>query len=88
MINRKAALVASREGQWIYTKNMQGLRLNARFSESSLLRVCQLIEGREAWIQVSSPGIHLLEEAEWTRLVVVEGPHESVHCLLESREAA
>jgi hypothetical protein len=87
MINRKAALLACREGQWIRTAGMRGLRLNARVAPDTQLQVHQRIAERECWMQFDGPGMHIVEEADWSRVVVVSGPFADALCTLESRVA-
>jgi hypothetical protein len=88
MINRKAALLACREGQWIRTAGMQGLRLNARIAPDVELHLCQIMpDGAECWMKFGGPGVYSVEEADWSRVIVVSGPHSDALCFLESKVA-
>lgn len=88
MIDRKAALLACREGQWIRTAGMKNLIIDANIPPETELIVYQLMESGEAepvWILTA--GKVKLPDAEWTRVVVAHGPHMNVLCVLESSKA-
>lgn len=87
MLDRKAALLSCREGQWIRTAGMKRLMLNAKLSPETTLVVYQLIDERIEPTWVNESGRHQLHDAEWTRVVVEEGPHLGVLCVLESKAA-
>src|SRR3982750_3899767 len=88
MIDRKAALMSAREGQWIRTAGMRGLQLRAKVAPDTLLQVRQILLGDlEAHMRMGGPGLYDIEEAVWTRVEVISGPHESALCTLESKVA-
>lgn len=83
-MKRKAALVGCREGQWVHTHSMNSLRLRAKVRSETLLEVTfRAIDGRESTIMIVGPGIHRLRDSIWTRVRIVDGPHEDALCLLE-----
>lgn len=83
MIDRKAALVGCRHGQWVRTKGMRGLKLNAKARPEVKLRVAQL-SGDSIVELFFGAGLHELPPSRWTRVEVIEGPHADVLCLLET----
>lgn len=83
MIDRKAALVGCRSGQWVRTHGMKGLRLNAKASGPVMLRIHQL-RGDVVGVREVPAGVHQLDQAPWTKVEVIEGAHAGVLCLLET----
>lgn len=83
MIDRKAALVGCRVGQWVRTNGMRGLKLNAKVHESVVLRVHQFSDSAVD-IRELGAGIHQLDQAAWTRVEIIDGPHADALCLLET----
>jgi hypothetical protein len=79
MVTQKAALVGCKEGPWISTSNMPGLRLKVKGGEDIHVRVeqpeCDAIE-------VIGAGIHRLTDAAWTRVSVIGGSAGAAFCFL------
>lgn len=84
-MQRKVALLGSREGHWIRTSGMTPLRLNSRVSRGVLVAVIQHDEDedevRELFLE--GPGLHLVGTAVWSRVKVVDGSHIDALCLFE-----
>lgn len=79
MINRKAAVIGS-GGHWIATRGMRGLKLRLQCQEGTEVQVEQRIHSEEhgeleAHMRVRGPGIHAIEDAIWTRVIVLDQSH-------------
>jgi len=85
-MERKAALIGSRAGQWVRTSGRR-LVLNARVSADTMLKVEQAdgdaADETRSKILVG-PGHHELDPASWTRVSVVDGSYIDALCLLET----
>lgn len=85
MIDRKAALIACADGQWIRTRGMRRLILEALVQPDTLLELVQILDTElgpaEARMRFSGPGTYLVEEADWSRLMVVSGPSSDALCV-------
>jgi hypothetical protein len=85
-MQQKAALVGAREGQWIRTAGMRRLQVNARVHREARVRIEQTMahEGAVAH-EVSFMGARIepLREAPWTRVCIIDGPHEDSIVLLQ-----
>jgi len=85
-MQQKAALIGSREGQWIRTAGMRRLQVNARVHREARVRVEQTMASKGAIAkEVSFVGARIenLDEAPWTRVCIVDGPHEDSIILLQ-----
>lgn len=83
---RKTALLGCKEGNWIRTSGMKGLRLNAKVQRDVMVRV-EFTDHQDqaAGHQiVVGPGVHNLMDAIWARVVIVDGPHYDAICLFEA----
>lgn len=85
-MQRKAALIGCREGQWIRTYGMRRPRVNARVHRDALVQVEQGSDRGSTINKFTFVGarIELLEESSWTRVSILDGPHEESIVLIES----
>lgn len=78
MIKRKAAVIGS-GGHWIATQGMRGLRLRLQCADTTPVRVEQRHASEfgdlDAHMMLEGPGLHTLDDAEWTRVYVLDGSH-------------
>lgn len=85
MVDRKAALIACADGQWIRTRGMRGLRLEALVQPDTLLELIQILDTEwgpaEARMRFSGPGTYPVEDADWSRLIVIGGPSGDALCV-------
>jgi len=85
-MQRKAALIGCREGRMIRTSGMRRLRLHARVQRDVIIRVEQYDHNSERIAEhlFTGAGFHPLQDATWTRIIIVDGPHIDALCLLEA----
>jgi len=85
-MQRKAALIGCKEGHMIRTSGMRRLRLNARVQRDVMIRVEQYNHENERVAEhlFTGAGFHPLQEATWTRIVIVDGPFIDALCLIEA----
>lgn len=84
-MQRKAALIGCREGQWIRTHGMRRPRVNAKVHRDALVRVEQGSD-RSVMSETTFVGtrIELIPESSWVRVSIIDGPHEESIVLIES----
>lgn len=90
-MQRKAALIGCREGQWIRTSGMRGLHVNIRVHRDSIVKVEQAFDesGEETHVSIfTGAGVRPVRDALWTRVCVVDGQYQDALCLLEARQVA
>lgn len=83
-MNRKAALVGCREGQWVRTAGMQRVQLRAQVHETTMI-VAEQMDGSGVIAKIVrvGPGVRELQCADWTRVSIVDGPHHDALCFVE-----
>lgn len=85
-MQRKAALIGCKEGRMIRTSGMRRLRLHARVQRDVMIRVEQFDHESTMIAEhlFTGAGFHPLEDATWTRIIIVDGPFIDALCLLEA----
>lgn len=85
-MQRKAALIGCREGHMIRTSGMRRLRINARVQSDVMVKVEQYDHENRLIAEHTFVGTryHPLDEAVWTRVLIVDGPHLDALCVLEA----
>lgn len=89
MTNRKVALIACAQGQWVHIAGMKQLHLDARVADDAKLEV-EILHADQTGLVLAfdGPGRHKLVSATWARVKITGGSIKDALCVLESREAA
>jgi len=83
-MNRKAALIGCRKGEWVRTAGLRALHLEAKVSETTMLVISHRVSDDEVVDAVFvGPGRHPLKAADWIMVSIIDGPHEGALCILE-----